>query len=78
MKTKIKKQNLVLYFKIIRILKTNVLRNKCIKKTNVLKNRSIKTNIFKTYLNTSVLNLNTSTYKKIKLKLSLLSLLKAN
>ena len=54
MKTKIKKQNLVLYFKIIRILKTNVLRNKCIKKTNVLKNRSIKTNIFKTYLNTSV------------------------
>ena len=67
MKTKIKKQNLVLYFKIIRILKTNV-----------LKNRSIKTNIFKTYLNTSVLNLNTSTFKKIKLKLSLLSLLKAN
>lgn len=67
MKTKIKKQNLVLYFKIIRILKTNVLKNK-----------SIKTNIFKTYLNTSVLNLNTSTFKKIKLKLSLLSLLKAN
>lgn len=67
MKTKIKKQNLVLYFKIIRILKTNVLKNK-----------SIKTNIFKTYLNTSVLNLNTSTFKKIKSKLSLLSLLKAN